>query len=205
MRDMASDQIAPDINRDASDRMSDRGRTSRPKDAKAEMAALYRAYADQLSTALRQAFGDGPPDPDDVTQRAFEKLLLRDSGGEITNVRGYLWRTARNLIVNEKRAQAVRARHEFEVEHVFFPRWGGERGAEDVLGAKEELRVINDVLRAMPERRRRAFILHRIEGLSVSEVARRLRISRSPADRHIARAAEEIQARLAELWKDDAP
>ena len=165
----------------------------------AKIDRLYRDHWVALVGSLRRTFGDGPPDPDDIAQQAFQKLIERDRLSDIRSIKGILWRTARNLMINAKRSRSTRTRYDFEIEHLYFPSRGVNSTPEAVLSANEELQAINEVLRAMPEKRRRAFILHRVEGLSVSEVARRLRLSRSPTDRHIRRAAEDIQMRLSGL------
>ena len=165
----------------------------------AKIDRLYRDHWVALVGSLRRTFGDGPPDPDDIAQQAFQKLIERDRLSDIRSIKGFLWRTARNLMINAKRSRSTRTRYDFEIEHLYFPSRGVNSTPEAVLSANEELQAINEVLRAMPEKRRRAFILHRVEGLSVSEVARRLRLSRSPTDRLIRRAAEDIQMRLSGL------
>ena len=167
------------------------------------LKAAYDLHASAITAGLRKTFGDGPPDPEDVTQQAFQRLIERKTLDDIDSIKAFLWRTARNLILNEKKKIAVRSKYDFELEHIFFPSRGDNQSQEAVSSAKEELRAINEVLRRMPERRRRAFILHRIEGLTISETARRLRIARSAADRHILKAASEIQIRLAKLGKED--
>ncbi|MEM9741234.1 MAG: sigma-70 family RNA polymerase sigma factor [Pseudomonadota bacterium] len=172
---------------------------SRSKEAASLFDQLYREHASALITMLRKAFGNGPPAPEDLTQQAFEKLMARGDTSDIANVRAFLWRTARNMFLNEQKSQSARSKYDFEVEQLYFPIRGVNLSPDVVLSAQEELKAINQALRNMPERRRRAFLLHRVEGLSVSEVARRLRISRSPADRHITRAAEDIQLCLARL------
>lgn len=185
-----------------SDEQQQLSRAKHKSGSSTDLETLYRDHAPILKAKLRQVFGNGPPDPDDIAQAAFEKLIQRGSTSDIASIKGYLWRTARNLFFNDKKRQSMRSRHDFEIEQLFFPQRGGESNAEIVLGAKEELRAINIVLQNMPERRRRAFLLHRVEGLSISEVARRLRIARSPADRHIKRAAEDIHICLAKLRAD---
>ena len=165
----------------------------------AKIDRLYRDHWVALVGSLRRTFGDGPPDPDDIAQQAFQKLIERDRHSDIRSIKGFLWRTARTLMINAKRSRSTRTRYDFEIEHLYFPSRGVNSTPEAVLSANEELQAINEVLRAMPEKRRRAFILHRVEGLSVSEVARRLRLSRSPTDRLIRRAAEDIQMRLSGL------
>ncbi|MEM7000050.1 MAG: sigma-70 family RNA polymerase sigma factor [Pseudomonadota bacterium] len=167
--------------------------------------ALTELYTDQhlkLVAMLRHAFGEGPPEPEDALQQAFENVLARDDLDQIHDLRAFLWRTARNIIISGKRHIAVRTKYDFEIEHLFFAARGDNSGPENVISAEEQLREINRVLRRMPSRRRRAFLLHKLEGLSVSEVARRLGISRSPAVRHIQRAALEIAQSL-ELLNGD--
>ena len=178
--------------------------SEKAKSHSAKVDLLYRDHWTALVSSLRRTFGDGPPDPDDVAQQAFQKLIEREQLSDIRSLKGFLWRTARNLMINAKRSRATRSRYDFEIEHLYFPNRGVNSTPEAVLSANEELRAINDVLRSMPEKRRRAFILHRVEGLSVSEVARRLRLSRSPTDRHIRRAAEDIQMCLSNLRHEDA-
>lgn len=161
------------------------------------VASLYETHAVKLMFALRKTFGDGPPDPEDVVQRAFEKLLSRNNHSDIRDLPSFLWRIARNIVISDKRAHAIRTRHDYEIEHLYFPRRGDNLSPEGVLRSKQQLKVINEALRVMPDRRRRAFILHKIDGLSVSDVARELGIGRSPAVRHIQRASHAIAASLA--------
>ncbi|MEM0921558.1 MAG: sigma-70 region 4 domain-containing protein [Pseudomonadota bacterium] len=59
------------------------------------------------------------------------------------------------------------------------------------------MREINDVLRRMPDSRRRAFLLHKVEKLSIAEVARKLKIGKTTAYKHILRATRDIDLHLA--------
>lgn len=42
-----------------------------------DIDALYRAHAGDLVAWLRKMFGDGPPEPEDMAQQAFLKLMER--------------------------------------------------------------------------------------------------------------------------------
>lgn len=164
--------------------------------------ALYEKYVNILSGALRKRFGDGPPDPDDIAQTAFQKLIERRDLPEIRNLEAFLWRTARNLVLKEKRSADIRSARDFEIEQIFFTAQGDISDPERVVSAREQIKAINDVLLAMPEKRRRAFILHRLEGLTVSDVARRMRLSRTAASKHLVRAFAQIDVALRELNGD---
>ena len=158
--------------------------------------SLYRDQAESVTAALRRDFGDGPPDPEDITQQAFFKILERGNWQDIRNLRSFLWRTARNLMLDGKRNVKVPSKYDFEVEQLFFPQRGSDLSPENVIYAMEELDAVNEALEQMPDRRRRAFVLHRIEGIPVAEVARRIALSETATRKHIARAVHEIEMHL---------
>lgn len=160
--------------------------------ARGEIAQLYRQTIRPLASMLRKHLGDGPPDPDDIAQLAFQKLIERPTLADINNKEAFLWRTARNLVFKERRAQDVRARYDFEVEQLYFALRGYDPDPERVVSAKEQINLVKTMLQSMPERRRRAFVLHRIEGLTIAATARRLKISATAAGKHISRAMAEI-------------
>lgn len=169
---------------------------SRTPEDRSKLERLYASYASQLSATLRRMYGDGPPDPDDVAQAAFFKVLERGDLDSIKNLKAFLWSTARNILRKEVRARTVRDRYIVDVEHIFFAPTGDVQSPERVIEARQQLNAINCALRTMPKRRRHAFILNRIDGLSVAAVGRDLGISRTAAAKHIARAMADLDACL---------
>ena len=155
---------------------------------------LYQTYAPKLAATLRKMYGDGPPDPDDVAQTAFFKVIERGNIQSINNLKAFLWSTARNILRKEIRSHSVRDRYVVDIEQIFFAPTGDVQSPERVIEAKQQLAAINIALRAMPKRRRHAFILNRIDGLTVAAVARELGISRTAAAKHIARAMADLDA-----------
>lgn len=158
---------------------------------------FYRDYRAELGHALRGMFGDGPPDPDDVAQDAFLQLLKRTDLASIQNLKAFVWRSARNILLNGRNRQSVRSRYDYEIEHLAFAMKGYESTPSAVIEAKEQLDIINEALKGMPKVRSRAFILHRFEGLSITDAGRKLGISRPAASKHIARASADLAAALA--------
>ncbi|MEM7704871.1 MAG: sigma-70 family RNA polymerase sigma factor [Pseudomonadota bacterium] len=162
-----------------------------------EILDLYSSYSGELALSIRHIYGDGPPDPDDVAQEAFQRVIERGDLASIRNLKAFIWRTARNLVLTEKNTVKRREARRPEIERRSFAGEGDVSSPEKIIIAKEQLSSINDVLRRMPEKRRRALILHRLEGLSVAEVGRRLGIGRTAAAKHVSRAAAELNALLA--------
>lgn len=157
-----------------------------------KVSKLYSDYFTQLSQTLRRMYGNGPPDPEDVANEAFRKLIERGDISSIANLKGFVWRIARNIILKARRDHLARSKRDFEVENLYFPKKGDESTPERIIQAQEQLDAINSILKEMPEMRRRAFILHRIDGLTITETGHALGISRPGAAKHIARAAAEI-------------
>ncbi|MEM1231986.1 MAG: RNA polymerase sigma factor [Pseudomonadota bacterium] len=167
----------------------------------AKWRSLYARRARAITASLRRVFGDGPPDPEDVTQQAFAKLIAAPNRDKIANVDAFLWRTARNIVLNEKRAAKTAARYETDLTATYFSARSDTCDPESVVMAEKTLVAINALLLAMPENRRRAFMLHRVEGLNVSETARRLQLSRSATHKTLVRAFADLD-RLLETLED---
>ncbi|MEM7504118.1 MAG: sigma-70 family RNA polymerase sigma factor [Pseudomonadota bacterium] len=166
--------------------------------ADSRVVELSKTYLSELIDGIRSRFGNGPPDPEDVAQEAFSRLLEAGDTSKIKNLKAYLWRTARNLVFDATKATKTRSKYEFEIEALFFPLRGDNLSPETVVSAKEQLKLINDVLRQMPEKRRRALVLYRIEGLTMLEVAKQLRIGHSAVHKHLVKAHAELNAIFAE-------
>ena len=169
---------------------------------KSNIATLYRSQARSLTETLRKYFGNGPPDPEDITQLAFQKLIERKDLADVRSLKSFLWRTARNLMLKEKRSANVRSKYDFEIEQLFFTAKHNEMTPERVLSAQAQLQVIDEVLREMPVRRRRCFILHKVEGLPIAEVGEVMGLPKSTAHRDIVRAGMEIDACLQRFGGD---
>jgi RNA polymerase sigma-70 factor (ECF subfamily) len=165
-------------------------------DCSASIEELYLGQYKPLVRYVRTQFRSAPDQAEEIAQHAFENIAARGNLGTIGNLKAFLWRTVRNLAISDLRGSRVAARHQAEVARV----QGGEEGyaltPERVLEAREQMDIVQSVLRAMPEQRRRAFILTRVEGLSHGDAARRLGISRPAVSKHVARAMDDLYAAL---------
>ncbi|MEM9181719.1 MAG: RNA polymerase sigma factor [Pseudomonadota bacterium] len=165
-----------------------------------EIAQLYATEYRGLVAYLNAAFGTGPPEPEDVAQRAFMQLAARGDLSDIRNPRSFLRQIARNLMISGFRAETTRRGYERSAAESAIE--GVESTPQRVLEGNEELVVIMETLDRMPHTRRRAMILHRFDGLNLADVGRRLGISRTAAAKHVARAMQAIDAALAKAHRE---
>jgi len=160
------------------------------------LGVLYSRYWAELCRYVKKTFGSGPPDPQDIVQQTFLHFASSPSTREIRNVRAYLYRTAHNILIEEHRRASVR--HAATVEMV--SRQGScveELTPERVMIADERLDIMRAVISKQSEARRRSFLLHRLEGLSCAEIARRTRYSESAIKKHIMLVMNDLEAAMA--------
>lgn len=115
------------------------------------------------------------------------------------SLRAFLARAAINLGIDRAR----RAQYEqrlFSGADVEALRVVSDAPAPDhALEMASRLAILRDAILDMPERRRAVFVLHRLHGMKVDAIARRLRISRNMTDRHLRRAMVHCLERLSEI------
>ncbi|MEM1112868.1 MAG: sigma-70 family RNA polymerase sigma factor [Pseudomonadota bacterium] len=160
------------------------------------LANLYIDFAPILAKSLRRAFGNGPPDPEDAAQQAFERVLERTDLAAIRDLKAFLWGTARNFMLSGSRSAATAFKYQRDVTAKFYSHQSYGIDPQRVINAREHVAQINAALERMPERRRRAFYLRRVEGLAIREVAQRLGISPAATSKHIAAASAELDILL---------
>ena len=135
-----------------------------------DIAALYRRYRDSLSRYVTSQFGSGPPDPEDVVQVVFEKYAAIVNGSKVQNPKAFLYRSARNYVIDQRRRQAVRVDYEKNVQETVDK--ADDLDGERVLGAKQRLQAVEQAISQLDPRSREILIMSRIQGLSSAEIAR---------------------------------
>jgi RNA polymerase sigma-70 factor (ECF subfamily) len=171
-------------------------RVDRPK-LDGSVETLARAYAPALKRFFERRILEHA-DVDDLVQEVFLRLARRGDLGDIANLEGYVFQTAANILRDRLRHRFSHQANDHESisedqpeEAVFSP--------ERVLLGREAVDRLSAALRELPERTQAVFVLCRVEGISNAETARRLGISLSTVDKHMAKAMDYLMDRM----KDD--
>lgn len=151
------------------------------------LSALYRRYHRELLGFVHRTLGNEGAEAEDVIQQAFIRFAERKNLHEIRNPRAFLYRTARNIAMNHHRHCKVVQIHSRDSA---LP---GGRGSDDlspevVLQEQELCRIVEETIRRMPGRRREFLLMHRVQGLSYAEIARRAGVSDTAVKKHVALA-----------------
>lgn len=129
----------------------------------------------------------------DLVHEAYARVLaLQQTGQVVHQPRALLYRTARNLLIDQHRRHAVRS-VSHEADETSLPdvaELPAPPGDEPEVAATSAQGVASLIatIDALPLRCREAFILHKFDGLSQAEVAAQMGISRKMVEQHIQRA-----------------
>lgn len=139
---------------------------------------------------------------EDVVQDIYVRIVTAEIGA-VENPSAYLYRLGSNLMLDRLKQQR-RARARDDAWHgAQYVRAGGEDVAnlpriEDAVSARQRLQRLMAAVDELPPQRRRAFQLHKLEGLTHGETASAMGISRSAVEKHISAALRHLMERLGE-------
>lgn len=136
----------------------------------------------------------------DVAQEAYVKLLQLDRPGAIGFLRGYLFRIAANLSVDRIRHRQVRERAAVELFEAFAQT---EAADCEAIGREDFDRIVR-VVDGLPERHRRAFVRHMVEGYSTTEVSREMGVDERTVRKYVTRALLQCRQALGAQAADGA-
>lgn len=127
----------------------------------------------------------------DLTHETYLRLYQSINNNPPDNARALAFRIAVNLAIDYQRKITVRNRHISDAEPSSFAETiAGTSAAEpiQILMAQQRLGILQAALDELPSDSRTAFLLNGIDGLSYSEIAERLDISKSKVGRLLAQA-----------------
>ncbi|PHZ84780.1 RNA polymerase sigma factor [Paremcibacter congregatus] len=156
---------------------------------------LYRKHSGELTSWLRQRYGDGPPEPSDITQIAFAKLAALQDHAHIQNPKAFLFATAINIATSSI-GRIIRARQFFQSELDNMEYQVEQITPERVLEDKRRLEIINAAIAALPEKQREILIRSRIEGKTYIEIRKETGWSKAAISRHLNAGLAALQKAL---------
>lgn len=127
----------------------------------------------------------------DLRQETWLRFQRRGSD-EVGNLRAFLYRIARNLIIDHLRQQQARpVQEDVPVELA-----SEQPGPEQIVGDGQQLGRLQGILEDLPPHLRQALLWNRLDGLTQKEIGQRLGVSESMAGRYILKALEHCQQKM---------
>lgn len=130
-------------------------------------------------------------DAEDVIQDAYLRVLRYSAEHVVESEERLLFSAARNLAVDNRRRRKVRERNAADCAVLAVE---DSPASDEVVEARQRLKRVEAAIGLLPPRCREIFLMHRIDGLSYSQIAKSVGISVSAVEKHIARACWSIDA-----------
>lgn len=144
---------------------------------------MLERYYRELLGLLSRVVGDRDTAAD-LTQESYARVLAAQQAGRpAQDPRALLYRTARNLVIDQHRRATVRAgtgeATSLDGEEPGLDGLAGPRSREPdvIVASREDLAAVVATIDELPPRCRETFILYKFDGLSYAEIADRMGIS----------------------------
>jgi RNA polymerase sigma factor (sigma-70 family) len=155
-------------------------------------ADLVRFFAVRLrSTAAAE----------DLVQEIYLRLTSREGEVEVQNPAAYLYRLGSNLMLDKLRGERRAAARDQAWREVNRSALGPEDideapDAVASLEARQRLQRVVEAVQELGAQTQRVFQLHKLQGLSHTETAEQLGISRSAVEKHMIAVLKHLARRL---------
>ena len=140
-------------------------------------------WAEVLAKIRRRTRTD--QDPEDLLHSAWLRLFAYRAENEVRDPAAFLVQTAANLAVDRHRQTRRIAREPIDFDATLAD---DAPLQDEVFAARERLRRVQAGLERLPPRTRQVFVMHKVEGMKLREIAASLGITQSAVEKHVARA-----------------
>jgi RNA polymerase sigma-70 factor (ECF subfamily) len=137
------------------------------------------------------------PDQDDIVQDTYTRLLRAREAGEIRHPKAFLFTTARNAALDffrRKRPISINDITRFDESSVL----GEQPDLVELVIREQELEILADAVRTLPDRCRQVIMLRYLDGLAYKEIAAQLGISTETVKTQMAKGVQ----RCADYFRD---
>jgi len=157
----------------------------------------FLVYYDELVGTWVRKLGNRH-DAEDVAQDAVLRMLETDGAG-VLQPRAYLHQTARNLATDAWRRHATHEHVSIDAIEEFAAADGDPHFA---MRATEMVSAIEAALAELPLKCRQVFVWQRIDGLTQTEIACRMGLSKNMVEKYMIRTMRHLRERLTAFDSD---
>jgi RNA polymerase sigma factor (sigma-70 family) len=138
----------------------------------------------------------------DLVQETYLRVAGLDQVASVRNGRAFLFKIADNLAIDHLRS---RVRLHQRYAGAPSPELASTLPTPDrELEARQEWSLLQKAIADLPPKCRAAFLLHRVQHLSYSDIAARLDIAASTVEKHISKALAHCRQRLEHAGRERA-
>ncbi len=154
-------------------------------------SAILEAFEKHQSALKRfiSRFLTNSQDIEDVAQEAFLRAYSAERDTDIQQPKSFLFRIAKNVAVSELRSKSRQITDYIE-DRASSDVLVGEWTLEDEVSAQQKLGIHCEAVAALAPQCRRVYLMRKVYGMPHKEIAERLDIAVSTAEKHLMKGVE---------------
>jgi len=153
--------------------------------------SIFKEYAKSLHNFLFYKTGNKDLS-EDLTQEAFTKLWQNCASVNINSAKGYVFKTANNLLINNYQHQQVVLK--FQTRSQSKASLGISNESPEFLMEEKELKEkLEAAITALPEKQRVVFLMSRIDKKTYKEIASIIGISKQAVEKRMYNALDTLR------------
>ena len=162
---------------------------------------ILETFVSLRGRIARLVMGIVPPkEVEDIVQETYVRVCQVENIDAIREPRSFLFRTAQNLALDHVKRAATRLTSDVEeIDEIVMPE---SPAAEDATFGKvasdEEFALFCDAVRHLPKQCRRAFVLKKVYGYSLKEIAEIMGVGQPTVETHIVNGTKKCVLYLRE-------
>ncbi len=153
-----------------------------------ELELAFRAHATELRSFLHRQLRN-PETAADLAQETYLRLLRQPPRKPVLNLRGFIFKIARNLVIDHARSSQIREHLDEGIAYLYEVT-GESPELFDVVVAQQDLAAMAHALNRLPVQCQHIFTLCRLQNLPHKEVASQLQVSISTVEKKLAIALD---------------
>ena len=153
-----------------------------------ELELAFRAHATELRSFLHRQLRN-PETAADLAQETYLRLLRQPPRKPVLNLRGFIFKIARNLVIDHARSSQIREHLDEGIAYLYEVT-GESPELFDVVVAQQDLAAMAHALNRLPVQCKHIFTLCRLQNLPHKEVASQLQVSISTVEKQLAIALD---------------
>ncbi|MCU1725084.1 MULTISPECIES: RNA polymerase sigma factor [unclassified Pseudomonas] len=159
-----------------------------------ELERAFKAHARELRVFLYRQL-QSTETAADLAQETYLRMLSQRPRKPVDNLRAFIFRIGRNLVIDHVRSRASRERHDQGLAYLFEVT-GESPELIDTVAASQELEALNAAWQRMDEPAKSIFLMCRLQGMAHKDVARELGVSLSTVEKSLAGALDFLRRSL---------
>lgn len=161
------------------------------------LSDLFELHNQALVQYLQKILGSRE-DASEVAQEAYVRFLRLDQTDPVSHLRAFLFKTARNIAIDKIRRRAHQT--EYIKGTNTRPEEVSTADNPEVIAIAGELATrIEEIIKELPFKCQKAFILYKFRGKSYSEIAAEMNLTESMIRKYVLRAVVHCDQRL---WEE---